>query len=303
MSNFNNNAYQSLVTDLIGDTFYKDISVSGRISFIRKYAEVVIRKILDIDPNKKVTLGAKNIRNRIKNLPNHEFVEAAIETIRGKGNQSTHTQYLGGFDLEDFDKVVDGLFDMLSYLLINYFEKYKFGSRNDVLYSFSMLPPIIRYKVLSFLYIKYPDNISVIDKLVLATMKALSVDEAKEWIEREKNILIKMGTVKEKAINEIAEKEGIEVAEFIRNSSPANMYILCKMKILKVEDIVNSRGRLYTDFESALPYYKSRGILIGDDLETTEFNDIMNFLYMGRKEKIRKLSNESNPYMILNFIP
>ena len=55
-----------------------------------------------------------------------------------------------------------------------------------------MLPPIIRYKVLSFLYIKYPDNISVIDKLVLATMKALSVDEAKEWIEREKNILIKM---------------------------------------------------------------------------------------------------------------
>lgn len=44
MSNFNNNAYQSLVTDLIGDTFYKDISVSGRISFIRKYAEVEYSK-------------------------------------------------------------------------------------------------------------------------------------------------------------------------------------------------------------------------------------------------------------------
>lgn len=42
MSNFNNNAYQSLVADLIGDTFYKDTSVSGRISFVRKYAEVVI---------------------------------------------------------------------------------------------------------------------------------------------------------------------------------------------------------------------------------------------------------------------
>lgn len=69
MSNFNNDAYESLVADLIGDTFYKDISVSGRVSFVRKYAEVVIRKILDIDPNKKVTLGAKNIRNRIKNLP------------------------------------------------------------------------------------------------------------------------------------------------------------------------------------------------------------------------------------------
>ena len=55
MSNFNNNAYRSLVEDLIGDTFYKDTSVSGRISFVRKYAEVVIRKILDIDPNKAVT--------------------------------------------------------------------------------------------------------------------------------------------------------------------------------------------------------------------------------------------------------
>ena len=161
MSNFNNNSYQSLVADLIGDTFYKDTSVSGRISFVRKYAEVVIRKILDIDPNKAVTLGAKNIQNRIKNLPNHEFIEAAVETVRGKENQSTHTQYLGGFDSEDFDNVVDGLFDMLSYLLISYFEKYEFGSRNDVLYSFSMLPPIIRYKVLAFLYKKYPENISI----------------------------------------------------------------------------------------------------------------------------------------------
>ena len=36
--------------------------------------------------------------------------------------------------------------------------------------------------------------------------------------------------------------------------------------------------------------------------KATEFNDIMNFLYMGRKEKIREISNESNPYVILNFI-
>lgn len=302
MSNFNNSAYQSLVTDLMGDTFYKDTSVSGRISFVRRYAEVVIRKILDIEPNKKVTLGAKNIQNRIKKLPNHEFIEEAVEIVRSKGNQSTHTQYLGRFDLEDFDDVIDGLFDMLSYLLISYFEKYKFGSRPDVLYSFSLLPPIIRYKVLNFLHKKYPDNIMVIDKLVLATVKALSVDEATEWVEREKNALIKMETVTEKNFNEISENKGIRVAELICKNSPANMYILCKNKISEVGDTVNSRGVLYSDFESALPYYKSVGILAGDDLETTEFNDIMNFLYMGRKEKIREISNESNPYLILNLI-
>ena len=81
------------------------------------------------------------------------------------------------------------------------------------------------------------------------------------------------------------------------------MYILCKRKISEVGELVNSNGVLYSDFESALPYYEKNGILTGTDPETTEFNDIMNFLYMGRKEKIRKLSNESNPYMILNFIP
>lgn len=94
----------------------------------------------------------KNIQNRIKELPNHEFIETAVETIRGKGNQSPHTQYLEGFGSKDFDNVVDGLFDMLSYLLISYFEKYKFGLRNDVLYSFSMPLSIIRYKVLSCFY-------------------------------------------------------------------------------------------------------------------------------------------------------
>lgn len=303
MSNFNNNEYQSLVADIIGDTFYRDISLSGKISFIRKYAEVIIRKILDINPSQAVTLGASNIQNRLERLPNHEFIEIAVETIRGKGNQSIHTQHLEGFTPEDFDKVMDALFDMLSFLLINYFEKYDFGSRNDVLYSFSLLPPIIRYKVLMFLYKKNPNNISVIDKLVLATVKAFSIDEAIEWVEKEKHALVQMGTVTETAYNEIVEKGGVELAEIIRSSSPANMYLLCRMKILQVGDVINSRGVLYSDFESALPHYKSKGILIGDDLETKEFNDIMNFLYLGRKEKMKEISSESNPYIVMNFIP
>lgn len=54
-------------------------------------------------------------------MPNHEFIESAVETVRGKGNQSTHTQYLEGFDSGDFDDVVDGLFDMLAYLPISHF--------------------------------------------------------------------------------------------------------------------------------------------------------------------------------------
>lgn len=54
--------------------------------------------------------------------------------------------------------------------------------------------------------------------------------------------------------------------------------------------------------ESDLLHYKSEGILTVDDLETKEFNDIIHFGYLGRKEKIKDISNESNPYVILNFI-
>jgi hypothetical protein len=66
MSNFNNNEYQPLVTDLIGDVFYTETSFRGKISTIRQYAEVIVRKLLDIEPSSKLTLGQKDIQNKIK---------------------------------------------------------------------------------------------------------------------------------------------------------------------------------------------------------------------------------------------
>lgn len=302
MSNFNNHVYQSLVTDIIGDTFYKNTSVSGRISFVRRYAEVVIRKILDVDSHEKIMLGQRNLRTQIRDLPDYEFVERAIENIRNNGNKAIHTEYLEEFSEEDFKHVVNALFDLFAYLFIRYFEKYEFGSRNDILYSFSMLPPIIRYKVLSFLYEKNPNNIAIVDKLVLSIMKAFSVEEAEEWIEKSKNILIKMKTVSDSAFKEMSEKYGIMFAKCIKSEVPENMYKLCKMKILKVGGKIKDNGVLYSDFESALPYYKEQGILEGNEEETVEFNDIMEFLYLGRKEKIQETINESESYMILNFI-
>lgn len=302
MSNFNNYEYQCLTTDLIGDIFYTDTSFRGKISTVRQYAEIVIRKILDLESNEKLTLRQRDIQNRIKSLPNHEFLEKATEVIRRNGNLSTHTQCLENLTSEDFDNIVDNLFDMLSYLLINYFEKYEFGSRSDVLFSFSLLPPIIRYKVLAFLYKKYPNNIVIIDKLVLAMLKAVSVDKATEWVESKKDSLIQIETMPEKVFNKIAQSKGVTFAELVRDSSPANMYLSCKMKILQVGSTINNKGVLYSDFETALPYYKEKGILISDEPEIEEFNDIMNFLYLGRKEKLKEISNEVNPYVILNLI-
>lgn len=301
MSNFNNFEYQCLVTDLIGDAFYTETSFRGKISIIRQYAEVIVRKILDIEPSKQLTLGQNEVRKKIKSLPNHEYLEAAIDVIRDKGNLSTHTQYLDNLSLEDFENIIDSLFNMLSFPLINYFEKYKFGSRNDVMSSFSLLPPIIRYKVLMFLYQKDPNNISVIDKLVLSIMKAFNVSEASKWVEEKKDTLIKAKSISEEVFAEISKKQGTEIALVILNSAP-NMYQLCREKISQVGNVIESNGRLYSDFESALPYYKSRGIITHDDSEGKEFNDIMDFLYLGRKEKLQEISGESNPYIVMNFI-
>ena len=83
--------------------------------------------------------------------------------------------------------------------------------------------------------------------------------------------------------------KGIEIAKFIKNISPDNMYILCKSKISEVGELINSNG-------SRLNWQQR--------LQCIQLfsKDIMNFLYMGRKEKIKEISNESNPYVILNFM-
>lgn len=56
-------------------------------------------------------------------------------------------------------------------------------------------------------------------------------------------------------------------------------------KIKKIGNEIDSKGHLYIDFESALPYYKQYRIINEDSEEIKEFNDIMDFLYFGRKTK------------------
>lgn len=294
MKNFNNEAYKYLASDLIGDIFYAETSYRGKISEVRQYAEVIVRKILDINPDEKVTLGEKEIKNRICALPNHAFLMKAVNTIKGAGDKATHTRYLARMTEEEFETIMDSLFDMLAFLLINYFEVYEFGSRNDVLSSFSMLPPIIRYKVLSFLYEKNPDNVVAIDKLVLAILKAFDADEANAWIEEREWELRQKSTMTKEFKDGIMQKfeDEEELSLLLEMIGPQNMYELCKRKVEKVGNAIEQIGSLYLDFESALPVYKENGVLKGTEPEIQEFNDIMEFLYLGRKEKVKKICNE-----------
>lgn len=121
-----------------------------------------------------------------------------------------------------------------------------------------------------------------------------------KWVEEKKDTLTKVKSISEEVFTEISKKQGLEVALYMRDSAP-NMYQLCKEKISQIGNVIESKGTLYSDFESALPYYKENGILTCDDYEGKEFNDIMNFLYLGRKEKLQEISDENNPYIVMNF--
>ena len=261
-----------------------------------------MRKLLDLNQQDKITLGQKSIKSKIKLLNNSYLIEDALEVINKHGSNYTHTQCVNEVSRDEFNNMLDKLFDMLALLLINYFGKYKFGSKNEVMSSFSLLPPIIRYKVLNFLYEENQNNISVIDKLVLTIIKAFNAEEASKWVEEKKDLLMKMNLRSEKAFNEVLEKQGIELALLFQSIGHSNMYELCKDKIHKVGSVIASEGTLYSDFESALPHYQKYGILMGTEPEIKEFNDIMNFLYLGRKEKLKELSNEKKPYTVTDFI-
>lgn len=301
MIHFNNEEYQTLASDLIGDIFYTSTSYRGKISTLRQYAEIIVRKILDIVPQKEITLGDEEIRKSIRMLPNYKVVEKAVNKLKKKGNKTTHTKYRGEVTVEEFNIAIDGLFDLLSYLLISYFEKYKFGTNGSVMFAFSILPPIIRYKVLIFLYEKYPDNISIIDKLVLATLKACDAETATKWIEENKESLLQMNAYSENFNSKTAQQYP-NLAEILKSMAPPNMYQLCKDKIAQVGATIRSKGLVYSDFESALPYYRQSGRIQGTTPEVKEFNDIMDFLYMGRKERERLCSDSNNSIVVLDMI-
>ena len=66
-NNFNNESYRALVSDLINDAFYLEgVSRRGVIAKIRQYAEVVVRRILDLSPNETVELGNGKLQHKIK---------------------------------------------------------------------------------------------------------------------------------------------------------------------------------------------------------------------------------------------
>ena len=298
---FSNQDYEILAKDVIGDTFYANNSYRDKVSKERQYAEIIVRKVLDINSSDQVVLGDKKILKKVAGLPHNSFFLKAINKIKAPGNQTTHTQYLLPVKKADFDEATDSLFDMYAYVAIKYFDKYKFGSRNDVMTAFSLLPPIIRFKALEYLFSVEPDNIAVADKLVLAVMKAENPDDADAWVKQHKEELEALPCVSEQAYQKMVADMGEVLAKEVMLSTPKNMYELSVSKIEQLRGRIENEGTIYKTFEEALPYYKEHGIIPDDGTdEIQEFNDMMEFMYLGRKEN--KDQEIEEPFMVINML-
>jgi hypothetical protein len=284
MAEFNNEAYAALVNDIINDAFYlKGASRRGTVAKIRQYAEVVVRRILNLSKSDTVELGNGKLLHKIEEKNNPSLLKA-IKTINKMGSECTHTKSTKEITEDDVKTVLDSLFILYAYLLTEYFEKYEFGTNSEIVHKFSILPPIIRYLTLDYLYSKYPENIMIIDKLSLVILKALNKEAAIKWIEERKEKLKITPSFTKNAEKDIIENNGEELARIIISTAP-NMYDLCTERINLVTDNISKNGKLYNNFESAIDYYKTSGTVSGESSDIKEFNSIMEFLYLGRKSK------------------
>lgn len=285
MRNFNNETYSSLVSDLLNDIFYVERSIRGQVSTIRQYAEVFVRRILDYNQDRKVTIGDSRIISELKEKTNNNILLInAIEVIRNDGNKSTHTQYVGNPTEEDLQIVIQSLFDLYAYLFIDYFEKYVFGKNINVMHSFSLLPPIIRFIVLDNLYKNDSENVHIIDRFTLAILKAFDKEKALDWLNKREEKFSSISSLSKEVQDELKNNYSEEYCNLIIRTSP-NMYDLCLEKVASLSKKFEEEGVLYNDFESAIPYYEKDGKIDGDTLEIEAFNNLMEFVYMGRKAK------------------
>jgi len=298
---FRNDAYTDLVNDLILDAFYVDRSNRGKIASIRQYAEIVIRKILDLPESEMVTLGNRVIVQQLEQVSgNNQLLMRSVDKVRLAGNKCTHTQETGQITEEDVRDCVDNLFNIYACIFVLYFQKYKFGSNNEVISAFSILPPIIRYLALNELYNQNSDNLSVIDKLSLVLLKAFNKEQAIEWVESRKEKLNNMLPYTEEEIENIRNIYGDYVAQQTIDNAPDSMFVLCMSRINEVDQIIKRNGLLYNNFEQAKELYLDKGILDGDAEEIREFNSIMEFLYLGRKEEENPNLDKVGSYTVLN---
>lgn len=278
---FNQQDFEILVNEFINETSSNSLSKRTKIAKLRQYCEVIARKILDLPSDEQLMLGPAIPKLKTHSNSN-KLLMTSITFIKDMGNQCTHTQNAQQIiSDEDFKACMEHLLNVYAYLFIEYFEGYRFGSSNQVLSLFSLLPPILRHIVLDYLFLTDSKNFHIIDKLSLVKLKAISKDEAISWLNSNKSFFEQLLFSSVEGNKYLQQRYLSKEAIQIKNSLQ-NMYNLCCAKVQEVSDTLETKGRLYTTFEEALPIFLSEKEKIHKTNEIIEFLDIMDFIYLQR---------------------
>lgn len=281
---YTDEAYKEAIAASISDIHYSNASYTSKIANIRRYSEIIIRRLLCYDSSKQLTLGSHVTQDRLRKKGfTEKLFEDTITSINKTGSDRSHTQVIHIATKEEYEEAVNNLFNLYAYLFVVYFKENTFGSNPDIEKAFSILPAAIRCTALLCLYDIYPDNIAIIDKLVLAMVKAKGLAFSIEWIEEHKENLENLTPeFTSKNYLYLIENYGVEVATKIAKEMSRDMYEISLDKARKMGAFYVP---LYTTMEEALSYYKASGTVQGSTNEINKFNGLMRFVYLGRKEK------------------
>ena len=262
MGNFKNKDYINILEDCLNDIFYADTSYRGKIAQMRVFSEIIVRKLIDYDPDKQLTIGDKNVLNMVKTLKFGNHYQDCILAVKNDtkdyyaANSCSHSKVRAKITQDDYNKIHEHLLDLISCLFIQFFANHPFGTNPKITSCFSLLPPVIRYKVLSFLYSTDNNNVLLIDKLVLVTLKTYGPEKAKQWIENNKAHLSTIS------------------AMF------SNMYEY------SLQTVATNLKSTYRTMEESKTFYNyNKKIYLDDtDKDVQDFLQLMEFCYTGRNE-------------------
>jgi len=304
MDSFNDSKYANLMESLIHDTQYVKTSNMGKMALLRKHAEVLVRKILNIGDSIKLMLGQvrtnsnnSTVKDRISNLDNDlssKLIEI-VSKINPLGNAGTHTQHTDEFTDEEVANVEDAILELYALMFIKYFLDIDVNifSTPQVLRTFSFLPPIIRFKTWNYLFEKDKNNIMVVDKLCLSIIKTFNKEKAYNWLNDNEEMIkaIPYPTKQEIQRYNIINATEISPGEYVALVSLnfdkyTNMYDLLYDKINDSRTSVNESGKMYKNFEEAIEHYQNNiSMMLNDSKEMETLFSLMEFVFMGRKSK------------------
>lgn len=280
--------YEDISKEILSDIFYlKGLSNRGRVTLIRQYAEILCRVLLKIDGHFYLGKFEQRLKKEIPEAILTTDINFHVRNLTRLGNSATHLddRLKAVITDKDCESALNSLNFLISYLFIDYFRRYAFGTRPESQRIISLLPPFVRVVILQGLYKEYDNNIAVIDKLFLAILKSEGESSAIKWIEEEESNLVKLSCIEEGALDAYRE-QGVpeDVIKQIIFDGPQNMYECCLQKLEKMKLGFPDLRFPYKTFEEAKAAYFSviENEMKDCDSEIMELIYLMDFIYIGR---------------------